>query len=512
MLLLLVARAAWLSPPPPLRPRPRPRACSVLAAPLPFAPAERRCTAEPLRFAALRDETASRFPSGAHMLSGVQQGRLLHALVRLSRATRVLELGSFTGYASLWLAEGLPAAGKLLCVERDARCAAVAARHLAGAGVRARVELRVGEAADALRRLAAEEPFDVVFVDADKRRAAEYCEALLARGLLAEHAVLLVDNVLWKGRVLERLSDDAVLAGSDAAKGLPLLPLAATDARLDGAQARRSLELRDVLHAFNEQLAADERVHQILLPLRDGLSGEPEPLRALRESAGGGGGVQRGRLLHMLVRLGRASRVLEVGGATAYDAAWMAAALADGGRLVRLAAGAREAEEAERQLAAAGVAARAEVRRGEWRGALAALHAAGHASFELVVYSLAPAREAPLGARELLALLAPHGVLVVTQPAPAGGEGGGSGDGRADGWFEELLADAELSVVTLPSPDGDGALVTLVCTLGPVQPRAPSDGAYVAAEVQMRVGGKRHEQSRRTQTVRRKRDWTIIYS
>ena len=128
--------------------------------------AEQRCTPEPPAVLALREETAQVFPSGAHMMSGVQQGRLLQMLVRLSRRThhrphasrrtphashftphtphasqvrlsraqRVLELGCFTGYATLWMALGLPEGGKVVTCERDERAAEVARRNFASAG------------------------------------------------------------------------------------------------------------------------------------------------------------------------------------------------------------------------------------------------------------------------------------------------------------------------------------------------------------------------------------------
>ena len=103
--------------------------------------AERSCSPEPHRFAALRAETAAAFPGGAHMVSGAQQGRLLHMLVKLARAQRVLEVGCFTGYAALWMALALPPDGSLVSLERDERCAAVARKHLDAAGVASRVEL-----------------------------------------------------------------------------------------------------------------------------------------------------------------------------------------------------------------------------------------------------------------------------------------------------------------------------------------------------------------------------------
>ncbi|EOD28387.1 caffeoyl-CoA O-methyltransferase, partial [Emiliania huxleyi CCMP1516] len=179
------------------------------------------------------------------MVSGAQQGRLLHMLVRLSRARRVLEVGCFSGYAALWMGLALPEGGSLLSLERDERAAAVARRHLDAAGVGSRVEVRLGDALEALRALPeGEPPFDLIFVDADKKRTWEYYDLLVSRRLLAPDGLLLVDNVLWKGQ---------------AALALP-------------AAERRSMALRDALHGFSTRLASDGRVQQLLLPLRDGLT------------------------------------------------------------------------------------------------------------------------------------------------------------------------------------------------------------------------------------------------
>ena len=92
------------------------------------------------------------------MVSGAQQGRLLHTLVRLARATRVLEVGCFTGYAALWMALALPPGGRLVSLERDGRAAEMARRHLAAGGVSDRVEVRLGDALESLSTLPTNEP------------------------------------------------------------------------------------------------------------------------------------------------------------------------------------------------------------------------------------------------------------------------------------------------------------------------------------------------------------------
>ena len=148
----------------------------------------------------------------------------------------------------------MEAGGRLIALERDERAAAVARRHLAAsyeAGTSAeRVEIIVDDAMDAIAALPADEPpFDLIFLDADKKRYPEYVDLLLERGLLAPHGLLLADNVLWKGRVLELLAPECA-AAADAVDG----------------RERRSLALRDALHGFNVRVAADPRLHGVLLP------------------------------------------------------------------------------------------------------------------------------------------------------------------------------------------------------------------------------------------------------
>ena len=106
------------------------------------------------------------------MVSGPQQGRLLYMLVRLARASRVLEVGCFSGYAALWMALGLPPGGHLLSLERDERAAEVAHQQLQASGVASQVELRLGDAMASLHALPdATPPFDLIFLDADKKCA-----------------------------------------------------------------------------------------------------------------------------------------------------------------------------------------------------------------------------------------------------------------------------------------------------------------------------------------------------
>lgn len=141
------------------------------------------------------------------------QGRMLQVLARAVGARRVLEIGTLGGYSTLWLSRALPADGTLVTLEFDARHAQVAATNLARAGVAERVELRVGSALESLARLAdeARAPFDLVFVDADKRSNAEYLDWALA--LTRAGSLLVFDNVVRDGQVLDAASDDPSVQG-----------------------------------------------------------------------------------------------------------------------------------------------------------------------------------------------------------------------------------------------------------------------------------------------------------
>lgn len=137
------------------------------------------------------------------------QGKLLSLLVRAMRAERVLEIGTLGGYSTIWLACGLPAGGHVLTLELDSKHAAVARKNLEHASVADRVEIRVGPAADALRRLADDDapPFDFVFIDADKTGYPEYLRLTLP--LVQKGSVIVADNVIRNGAVADAGSTDA---------------------------------------------------------------------------------------------------------------------------------------------------------------------------------------------------------------------------------------------------------------------------------------------------------------
>jgi predicted O-methyltransferase YrrM len=185
----------------------------------------------------LADASAAGLP---HIAVSPNEGKLLYLVARLVRPRRILEIGTLGGYSATWLARALEPGGRLVTLELDARPAEVARRNLARAGVGERVEVRVGPAAASLQALVAEraEPFDVVFIDADKEGYPAYLD--LSLRLSRAGTVILADNLIRGGRVLEASSDPHVRG----------------------------------VREFNALLARDPRLDSIILPiLRESLDG-----------------------------------------------------------------------------------------------------------------------------------------------------------------------------------------------------------------------------------------------
>ncbi|MGW1157024.1 O-methyltransferase [Streptomyces sp. NPDC002513] len=176
--------------------------------------------------AALRDSEAAGLPA---INVAPNQGKLLQLLAQLQGARRVLEIGTLGGYSTIWLGRALPADGRLITLEYSATHAEVARRNLARAGLDRITEVRVGPALESLPKLAEEhpEPFDLVFLDADKANNAHYVEWALK--LTRPGSLIVLDNVVRGGRVIEADSDDPDLRGTRAA-----LDLMATHPRLSG--------------------------------------------------------------------------------------------------------------------------------------------------------------------------------------------------------------------------------------------------------------------------------------
>lgn len=162
--------------------------------------------------------------------------RAVQILLRATGARRVLEIGTLAGYSAVWIARALPADGKLVTLEIDPNRAAVARESVADAGVGDRVEVRLGDALALMAAMDANPPFDAVFLDADKERYVDYLEQ--AARLVRPGGVLMADNALWRGEVLD----------PDGFGGL------AVD-----------------IHRFNERVAADAGFEATILPVGDGL-------------------------------------------------------------------------------------------------------------------------------------------------------------------------------------------------------------------------------------------------
>jgi predicted O-methyltransferase YrrM len=137
------------------------------------------------------------------------QGKLLYLLARMCGARRILELGTLGGYSAIWLARALPEGGSLTTLEIDAGHAGTARANLEQAGVAERVEVRVGPALETLDTL--EGPFDLIFIDADKRSNAEYLERAL--NLSRPGTVIVADNVVRDGAILDADSEDPSVRG-----------------------------------------------------------------------------------------------------------------------------------------------------------------------------------------------------------------------------------------------------------------------------------------------------------
>ena len=174
------------------------------------------------------------------MLSGHIEGQTLKMFVYMTKAKRVLEIGMFTGYSALAMAEALPEDGQLIACEVDQYVSDFAQACFAQSPHSHKISVEVGPALDTLHKLAAQETFDLVFIDADKKEYVDYFKLLLDEGLLAPDGIIAVDNTLLQGQ-----------------------PYLSPQQRTPNGEA--------IAH-FNRVVADDPRVEQVLLPLRDGLT------------------------------------------------------------------------------------------------------------------------------------------------------------------------------------------------------------------------------------------------
>jgi predicted O-methyltransferase YrrM len=203
-----------------------------------YAYLQRMATAEPDRLRQLREDT-QHLP-GAQMQITPEQGQFLALLVTVMQARRILEIGVFRGYSTLAMALALPADGQIIACDHDPNATAIAADYWQRSGVAHKIDLRLAPALVTLNQLQHNAPvddFELIFIDADKRHYLTYYE--LALSLVRPGGLIIIDNVLWFGKV--------------------------ADQRYDDPQTQS-------LRAFNQFLATDSRVKVSVIPLGDGMS------------------------------------------------------------------------------------------------------------------------------------------------------------------------------------------------------------------------------------------------
>jgi caffeoyl-CoA O-methyltransferase len=197
--------------------------------------AELHSTTQADHLAHTADETRRRLENRAGMMVGPLEGGFLAALVGISGARSILEIGTFTGYSAITMAAALPEGGHIVTCEVSQEHAGIAQAHIDASPYADMIEIRLGPAVSTIAELTG--PFDMVFIDADKASYDAYYEATLPK--LSDRGFIVFDNVLWSGRVLE---DD--VADADTA----------------------------ALRALNDKLRDDARVEVVMLPIRDGVS------------------------------------------------------------------------------------------------------------------------------------------------------------------------------------------------------------------------------------------------
>jgi caffeoyl-CoA O-methyltransferase len=190
-----------------------------------------RTRPEPELLRELDAETHARM-AAPNMLTGRLEGRLLKMLAAMSGARQVLEIGTFTGYSALSMAEGMPDDGRIITCEIEPAHADMARRYFGRSPHGKKIEIRMGPALETLKSLAG--PFDLAFIDADKENYPAYYERVA--DLMRPGGLILIDNTLWSGHVL----------------------------RPEDAEAR-------AIDALNRRIEGDERVENVLVTIRDGL-------------------------------------------------------------------------------------------------------------------------------------------------------------------------------------------------------------------------------------------------
>lgn len=188
-------------------------------------------------YEAIRSDTEASTGDFAGMQIGPDQYALLTLLTRLVGARFAVEVGTFTGTSAVAIARGLATGGRLLCCDISEEWTSIARRHWADAGLDDRIELRLAPALDTLAGLPEDPAVDLAFIDADKGGYVDYYEAIVAR--LRPGGLLIADNVLWSGRVVDPADDDANT---------------------------------EAIRRFNDHVAADDRCDTVMLAVGDGIT------------------------------------------------------------------------------------------------------------------------------------------------------------------------------------------------------------------------------------------------
>ena len=195
---------------------------------------ETHASAEPEILKKLRRETYQK-TTQPHMITGYQQGRLLTMVSQMLRPARILEIGTFTGYATLCLLEGLAENGKITTLDVNEDLAYLPEKYFAESGYADKIDFRLQDAKEFLRKT--DEVFDLVFIDADKENYAEYFRLIKPR--TKSGSVVMFDNVLWYGKVLEE---------------------------------NPKQKSTQVIKELNDLIAKDDDFENLILPLRDGVN------------------------------------------------------------------------------------------------------------------------------------------------------------------------------------------------------------------------------------------------
>lgn len=195
---------------------------------------ENHASAEPEILKRLRKETFQK-TTQPHMISGYQQGRLLSILSKMLRPENILEIGTFTGYATLCLAEGLAENGKITTLDVNEELAYLPKKYFAESEFSEKIDFRLQDAKDFLKET--EEVFDLVFIDADKENYVEYFK--LIKPKVKSGSVIMFDNVLWYGKVLE-----------------------------ENPKQESTKKIKEL----NDSVAQDTDFENLILPLRDGVN------------------------------------------------------------------------------------------------------------------------------------------------------------------------------------------------------------------------------------------------